>query len=86
MYIVFCGWIRVKSRRCAFGVTSSLCLLNATIKHHLNQFSDSTIVDELGQNLYVDDWLSGSDSEEEAVSMFLQAQSIMKKGGMSLAK
>ena len=51
----FSGWIRVKSGRCAFGVTSSLCLLNATIKHHLNQFSDNKIVDELGQNIYVDD-------------------------------
>ncbi|XP_076037767.1 uncharacterized protein LOC143023139 [Oratosquilla oratoria] len=69
-----------------FGNTSSPFLLNATIRHHLNSYPVSVTVQELQENLYVDDWLSGADTVEEANTMFLEAQSILSDAGMTLSK
>ena len=41
---------------------------------------------ELSQNLYVDDWLSGADGEDEAKDMLNEAQRVMSKAGMNLTK
>ncbi|XP_076035359.1 uncharacterized protein LOC143021637 [Oratosquilla oratoria] len=43
-------------------------------------------VQELQENLYVDDWLSGADTVEEANTMFCEAQSILSDAGMTLSK
>ncbi|XP_076037198.1 uncharacterized protein LOC143022737 [Oratosquilla oratoria] len=43
-------------------------------------------VQELQENLYVDDWLSGADTVEEANTMFWEAQSILSDAGMTLSK
>lgn len=72
--------------RVPFGNKSSPFLLNATIKHHLQQFSNSEVVQELKENLYVDDWLSGADSIEEGKAKFIEACSIFAKAGMTLTK
>ena len=77
---------RMRFLRVTFGVTSSPFLLNATIRHHLATFPPSRVIEEMGCNLYVDDWLSGADSEKEAVDMLSEAQSIMAQAGMNLAK
>ena len=77
---------RMRFCRVTFGVTSSPFLLNATVKHHLSQFPETKVVTELKNNLYVDDWLTGADSEQEAVEMFAEAQSVMAKASMTLAK
>lgn len=52
--------------RVVFGVSSSPFLVNATIKHHLEQFRDShpDLAQTLTQSTYVDDVVSGADSEE----------------------
>ncbi|XP_076037863.1 uncharacterized protein LOC143023227 [Oratosquilla oratoria] len=70
--------------RVPFGNTSSPFLLNATIRHHLNSYPVSVTVQELQENLYVDDWLSGADTVEEANTMFLEAQSILSDALESL--
>ena len=57
--------------RVAFGNASSPFLLNATIKHHLAKFDKSRTVSELQTNLYVDDWLTGADTEQELTQMML---------------
>jgi hypothetical protein len=82
------GGVERKMRflRVTFGVTSSPFLLNATLKHHLATFPPSRVIDELEDNLYVDDWLSGADFEEEAVQMLSEAKSVMAEAGMSLSK
>ena len=81
------GNIRVmRFLRVTFGVKSSPFLLNATIRHHLSSVRQSHVVQELTDNLYVDDWLSGADSETKASDMFLEARSLMLYAGMSLAK
>jgi hypothetical protein len=72
--------------RVTFGVNCSPFLLNASIKHHLGLYTESTVVQELKENLYVDDWLSGADREEEVQSLYQSAQSIMADAGMTLAK
>ena len=72
--------------RVQFGNKSSPFLLNTTIKHHLNTFQETPVILELKKNLYVDDWLSGADSEKEACDMFFEAKEIMAKASMPLAK
>ena len=65
--------------RVPFGNKSSPFLLNATIKHLLKGFPSSEVVAELNDNLYVDDWLSGADSAEEAFVKFNEARSVLSK-------
>ena len=72
--------------RVPFGNKSSPFLLNAVIKHHLSKYSPSEVLEELRNNLYVDDWLSGADSVVEAFEKFNEASKIMADAGMSLAK
>lgn len=71
-----------------FGNTSSPFLLNATIKHHFNSYStsNSVTVQELKENLYVGDWLSGADTVEEASNMLSEALNILLAAGMILSK
>nr|XP_027223346.1 uncharacterized protein LOC113815482 [Penaeus vannamei] len=72
--------------RVPFGNTSSPFLLNATIKYHLQSYPDTEVVIELKDNLYVDDWLSGADTAEEACEKFKEAQSILAEAGFPLSK
>ena len=82
-----CGKVRVmRLTRVPFGVKSSPFLLNAVIKHHLSQCSVSRVVSELQDNLYVDDWLSGADSEAEAKEMYLEGKAVLMEAGMTLTK
>ena len=52
----------------------------------MNTFQETPVILELKENLYVDDWLSGTDSEKEACDMFFEAKEIMAKASMPLAK
>ena len=72
--------------RVPFGNRSSPFLLNATIRHHLSTFPPTRVINELRDNLYVDDLLSGADSEAEACSMLSEASQVMRKASMPLAK
>lgn len=72
--------------RVPFGNKSSPFLLNATLKHHLNKYENSTTISELLDNLYVDDWLSGADCDEDASHRYTEAKGIIGEAGMVLAK
>ena len=72
--------------RVPFGNKSSPFLLNATIKHHLNFCPQSEVVEELKENLYVDDWLTGAESINEGHAKFTEASFILSKAGMTLSK
>ena len=72
----------MKFLRVPFGNKSSPFLLNATILHHLSKYRSSVVVEELRQNLYVDDWLTGGDSEEEVWKVYQEAREILSKAGM----
>ena len=81
------GQVRVmRFERVTFGLGCSPFLLNATIQHHLSQYEQSPLIREMRDNFYVDDWLSGSDSEMEAKEMLGEASSVMKAAGMELSK
>ena len=71
-----------------FGVSSSPFLLNATVKYHLESFTEShqAIVECLLQSIYVDDIVSGADSEDEAFELYAQAKELFRWGGFNLRK
>lgn len=81
------GRIRImKFVRVTFGIKCSSFLLSATVLHHLSQCPPSFVVKELGENLYVDDFLSGADSKEDVKVLFEEANKVMSKAGLELAK
>ena len=74
--------------RVVFGVSSSPFLLNATVKFHLENFIEShkAVVEHLLQSTYVDDIVSGADSEDEAFDLYAQAKELFRRGGFNLWK
>ena len=81
------GTVRImRFTRVPFGNKGSPFLLMATIRHHLVNLLPTKVSQELKDNLYMDDWLSGCDDEKEAFAMFSEAQEIMNTAGMELAK
>lgn len=70
--------------RVPFGNKSSSFLLNATKSYHLDSFPASEVVNELKENLYLDDWLSGADNVSEGKAKFIEACSIFAKAGITL--
>lgn len=81
------GAVRVmRFLRVTFGNKASPFLLNATIRYHLSKYPPDKVIQELQENMYVDDWLSGADSEAEVCDMFTEAKAVMAHAGMTLAK
>ena len=80
--------ITLRFTRVVFGVCSSPFLLNATLRYHIEQFSVShpQVSKELARSFYVDDLISGSQTEEEALQLYLQSKDILKQGGFNLRK
>ena len=76
----------MRFRRVPFGNCASPFLLNATIQHHLVKFPNSRVIEELKDNLYVDDWLTGADSAEEGCKLIQEASDVMNQAAMPLAK
>jgi len=74
--------------RVVFGVSSSLFLLNATVRYHLGRFLDTheDTVKRLLESTYVDDVVSGADSEDEAFQLYAESKSIFRQGGFNLRK
>ena len=66
-----------------FGSTSSPFMLNATLHHHLANYN--TPVDEdMKENIYVDNVISGCNEEQDAVDYYGEVQSIMKEAHFNL--
>lgn len=81
------GTVRhMRFTRVPFGNTASPFLLNATIKHHLNKYPETSVVQELKSEMYTDNWLSGADSVVEASEKFCEARSILADASMDLTK
>ena len=74
----------MRFRRLPFGNCASPFLLIATIQHHLSTLPDSRIVQELGQNMYMDNLLTGADTVEESCAMIHEASEIMSRASMTL--
>ncbi|GFW35498.1 integrase catalytic domain-containing protein [Trichonephila clavipes] len=73
--------------RVNFGVSSSLFLLAATIRHHIEKYKHEfpDTVELLDKNFYVDDLISGG-NEYEALQTSRRAKNIMEAAGMDLRK
>ena len=71
-----------------FGVTSSPYLLNATLRHHIEQYRGThpDLVETLSKAAYVDDIVTGADDEEQALALFSTAKEILADGGFNLRK
>ncbi|GFQ84751.1 uncharacterized protein TNCT_690321 [Trichonephila clavata] len=74
--------------RVLFGVKSSPFLLAATIKHHLKKYADifPDTFNHLNQSLYVDDFLCGHVSVQEALTTCKESRQILKDASMDLRK
>ena len=72
--------------RVPFGNTSSPFLLNAVVRFHLCTFPESELIKELREDVYVDNYLGGADSEEEAIQKFKEATAILASAGLQLSK
>ena len=62
-----------------FGVSSSLFLLNATIRHHLAKYclSHPELVQNLSQSTFVDDIVYGADDEDSAHKLYVESKDIL---------
>ena len=74
--------------RVVFGVSSSPFLLNATIRFHLEKYleSNGSLVRHLLDSTYVDDIITGGDTEDEVFELYTQSKEIFKEGGFNLRK
>ncbi|XP_064470266.1 uncharacterized protein LOC135385019 [Ornithodoros turicata] len=81
------GLQTLRMARVPFGATSSPFLLSATIQHHLNGIDGNlkATAEKLRKSFYVDDLVTGVDSEE-ARKLYEDAMLIMKAAGMNLRK
>jgi hypothetical protein len=74
--------------RLVFGLRSSPAVLSSTILHHLQSYRlhYPEIVELLSNHLYVDDLVTGADSEEQAFKIYKGAKQVMSEGGFNLRK
>ena len=57
--------------RVPFGIISSPFLLGASINHHIES-TKTKIAEQIVNNIYVDNLISGAKSEEEAKELYLE--------------
>ena len=73
--------------RLVFGLVSSPFVLNATIRAHLAKYiSDEQFVRNALNSLYVDDYVSTFESQEEAFESYKKLKSCFKEGGFNMRK
>ena len=73
--------------RLVFGLVSSPFVLNATIRAHLARYvSDEQFVRNALNSLYVDDYVSTFESQEEAFESYKKLKSCFKEGGFNMTK
>ena len=73
--------------RVAFGVSSSPFLLNATIRHHLSSADiPREFAERVLKSLYVDDFVSGDDSDSSVLEIYENLKSSFKNGGFNMRK
>ena len=81
------GQVRVmRFTRVTFGINCSPFLLNAVIKYHLQKQEKCLAVQNLEDNLYVDDFLTGGDSPHEVCSLIRHSSDILASAGFTLGK
>lgn len=71
-----------------FGVSASPFLLNATLRHHLEQYltTHPDTVQRLLQSMYVDDIVTSVDTEEDAFKFYVESKRIFSEASFNLRK
>ena len=71
-----------------FGLKPSPALLNAVLEKHLAQYEESepSMFRLLSRSFYVDDFISGAASIQEAEEIYCKARQALKEGGFNLRK
>ncbi|XP_037521402.1 uncharacterized protein LOC119398643 [Rhipicephalus sanguineus] len=77
-----------RMKRVPFGTTASPFLLSATLQHHLKacEVQFPSTAGRLKRSLYVDDLLTGANSEKEALRLYTEANAIFSAASMKLHK
>ena len=80
--------ITLRFTRIVFGLSSSPFLLNATIRHHIEQYrcEEPKFVDALLQAIYVDVLNSGGNDDDSVYMFYKKAKPGLAKGGLNLRK
>lgn len=80
--------IVLRFTRVVFGVSSSPFLLNATIRYHLEKHAviHPDLVRKLLRSTYVDDIVTGAESEEAAYELYKKAKELLLGAGFNLRK
>ena len=76
-------YITYRFTRVPFGITSSLFLLGATIKHHQGN-GNGTDECNIHRDIYVDNLITGVNSKEEASRLYETSKSKLKEISMNL--
>ena len=74
--------------RVVFGVSSTPFLLNATIRFHLENYleTDKSLVQQLLRSTYVDDIVTGGQTEDDVFALYTRSKEIFREGGFNLRK
>ena len=80
--------VEYRMTRVLFGLNCSPYLLAATVKHHCEKYAKDfpKTVESLLSEMYVDDWVTGGDSVDDAFNKYEQGTAILAKGGFALRK
>ena len=80
--------ITYRFTRVVFGVSASPFLLNATVKHHMEQYrsSDPEFVNRFLESIYVDELNAGEESDNEAFLLYKKSKLHLAEGGFNLRK
>ena len=80
--------ITLRFTRVVFGVSSSPFLLNATVKHHIEQYRDADpkFVDQFLESIYVDDLNAGAENDDDAFLLYQKSKLRLADGGFNLRK
>ena len=78
--------VHMRFTRVPFGNTCSPFCLNAVVRFHLSSFPEDEVVQELRDNIYVDNYIGGADTEEMALDKYEKASKMLASAGLSLSK
>ena len=78
--------VHMRFTRVTFGNTCSPFCLNAVVRFHLSSIPDDEVVQELRDNIYVDNYLGGADTEEMAKEKYEISSKILSSAGLELSK
>ena len=71
-----------------FGLNCSPFLMSATVQNHMQKYSYlySDVILQFLSDLYMDNSITGEQTEEEAFDFYLVCKGLMKEGGFNIRK